>query len=554
MDVSFFQQPGVIFGIAAALTWIAKRFRLPYTLFLLMAGALLGTNGLGWWSSFGSFQLFADIGIAMLLFLVGMGMSPAFFQEVGWRPVRLVGQSVLAIGLAGVFWTGVFPIPVFLRVVIGVLFAFNSTMLSLKALGERHELEQTHGKLVTSILVLQDVMAGFVLLAVSLWQVSAQQGSAAGMFLFVYLIKLVLLGGICWLAARIWTAKIWRALAKQPDAFLLAAFAYPLFVGAMFTWGGISAELGALVAGISLASSDFRYELMGRLRPLRDIFLAPFFFLIGLQWSWIEARVVLPHIVLGWMIVGVFAPVFMAWRAKRAGYLQSVSMFVGGSLAHMSEFALLVMALLGSAVPTELRMAVISIVMISMVTGTLLVQAIPWIVRRVRRYWPEKREVMELKTIPEAFLFGCHRVGSDFLSVIKKQHRPFVVVDVDPQVIEDMRQRRIQAIFGDLENRELLEQLSIEKAKLIVSTVPDLSLQIHLLRYLKRKRAKSIVILVAHEVQDALELYRMGASYVILPHFLGGNYASQLVTHHGYNADLFEVERAKHLKHLKQRG
>lgn len=554
MDASFFQQPGVIFGVAAALTWVARRWHLPYTLFLLIAGAVLGVHGLGWWSELAPFQLFANIGIAMLLFLVGMGMSTAFFQEVGWRPVRLLVQGTVAMGLIGIMWTEMFPLSGFLRVVIGVLFAFNSTMLALKALGERHELEKAHGKLVTSLLILQDVVAGFVLLAISLWQVSAPEGGAATAFLLVYLAKLAILGVLCWFVGRVWTAKIWRALAKQADAFLLAAFAYPLFVGSVFAWAGVSAELGALVAGISLASSDFRYELMARLRPLRDIFLAPFFFLVGLQWSWIEARSVWPQIVSGWMIVGWLAPMFMAWRVKKSGYIQSVALFVGGSLAHMSEFALLVVALLGGAIPNELRMAIISIVMVSMVTGTLVVQAIPWMMRRARRYWPEKNEPVAMKTVPEVFLFGCHRVGRDFLPVMKKQRHAFVVVDVDPQVVEDLRGQRIRAVFGDLENRELLEQMSVEKAKLIVSTVPELSLQMHLLKYLQRKRVKPITILVAHEIEDALNLYRMGASYVILPHFLGGNYASQLLTHHGYNAELFAIERLKHLKHLKQRG
>lgn len=555
MDASFFHNPGFIFGIAAGFSWLAKRLRLPHVLFLLLAGVVFGIGGLGWWSNPEAFQFFADVGIAMLLFLVGLEISPAFFREVGIRPVRLLLRNGLVLAIAGGIWAHLFHLPWLVTVAISILFTFNSTMLALKALGERQELGKTHARLITSLLILQDVVAGALLLFASIGQAAASEAVWSTIAL-IYLVKVGGLALFCWIVARFWLRKAWRNLAKQTDVFLLAAFAYPLLVGSIFALFGVSSEIGALMAGLSLAQSDYRYELISRLKPIREIFLAPFFFLIGLQWAWQDALPVWPMILLGWFIVGIFGPLLLMLLVRREGYTRLTSVSVGLHLSHMSEFVLLFLsvAAVGLALPISLRVALVSIVILSMISGALLMEVSPIILRYIRKSWPEQAETkMEEIKPTEVILFGCHRVGSDFLPVLKHQKRSFMVVDMDPQVIQDLQSHRINGLFGDLGNRDLLEVLKVQKAKMIISTVPELGTQLNLLRYLKKHHAKPIIIVVAQEIEDALTLYKQGATYVILPHFLGGNYASQLIDSHGYDPEPFEVERLRHLDHLKRR-
>lgn len=555
MDASFFHNPGFIFGIAAGFSWLAKQLRLPHVLFLLLAGVVFGIGGLGWWSNPEAFQFFAEVGIAMLLFLVGLEISPAFFREVGIRPVRLLMRNGLILALVGGLWAHLFHLPWLVTGAIGILFAFNSTMLALKALGERQELGKTHARLITSLLILQDVVAGTLLLLASIGQAASTE-AVWSTIAIVYIVKVGGLALFCWIVAHFWLRKAWRTIAKQADVFLLAAFAYPLLVGSIFALFGVSSEIGALMAGLSLAQSDYRYELISRLKPIREIFLAPFFFLIGLQWSWREAIQIWPMILTGWMIAGVFGPLMLTYFVRREGYTRLTSASVGLHLSHMSEFVLLFLsvAATGLALPIPLRVALVSIVILSMISGALLMEASPTILKYIRKTWPERGEKQAFEIKPtEVILFGCHRVGSDFLPVLKHQKRSFTVVDMDPQVIQDLQAHGMNALFGDLGSRDLLESLKIQKAKMIISTVPELGSQLNLLRYLKKHHAKPIIILVAHEIEDALTLYRQGATYVILPHFLGGNYASQLIDSHGYDPEPFEVERLRHLEHLKRR-
>lgn len=557
MSLPFAQQPGVVFGIAAALSWLAHRLRVPHVIFLLFAGAVLGVDGIGWWRDTAPFEAFSHIGIAALLFLVGLELSPVFFREVGWRPVRLLVQQLFFLGALGSGWAFGFSTDVRLLVIVGCLFTFNSTMLALKALGERQELGKVHGRFVASVLILQDVVASLVLVGITILAAlvtGRDWVSVAG----IYLAKIVAFGFLAWLFAEYALSRVWKSLAKQHDVFILAGFAYPLLVGVLFSVAGLSAELGALVAGISLSQSTFRFELLTRMKPLREIFLAPFFLAVGAAWMWRSLPEVWFQVFLGWLVIGCIGPLFLYWRVRHGDYPRQTAFFIASSLAHGSEFVFLVLALIGPViqVPPMLQTALVSVVIISMISGSAIMQWVPRGAVLLRRYWPERPKAHESRARQaELFLFGCHRVGSDFLPVLKRLRRPFVVVDMDPQVIQDLNEHRIDACFGDLANRELLEELQVEKAKLLVSTVHDKEAQIALLRYLKRHRSKPVVIMVAHEIEEALELYKHGASYVILPHFLGGNYASQLIDVHGYDdPEPFEVERIRHVEHLKRRG
>ena len=557
MVSSFFTHPGFVFGAAAGLSWLAHRLRAPHALFLLVFGAILGRDGLGVWVDLASLDGFVAVGIASLLFLVGLELSPSFFREVGARPVRVFLASLLAVGGLGVVWASSFAVPMVLAVLVGALFAFNSTMLTLKALGDREELGKAHGRVVTSVLILQDVAASLLLVCVAVFE-ALSHDAAWTTVAATYLGKVVLLGLACWVFAKYLLARVWRQIAKRHEVFVLAGFAYPLFVGALFSLLGLSVELGALVAGLSLAHSEYRFELMTRMRPLKEIFLAPFFLAIGAGWAWRSLATLWPEVLVGLLLVCVLGPLVVAFVMRRSGYPRLTALATSLHLAQGSEFSFLFLtvAAVPLVIPGALQAALLSVVILSMIVGSLVMQVAPRLLALARQGWPE-RPAGHDGTFPrsESLLFGCHRVGADFLPVLKRSSRSFTVVDMDPQVVERLQGQGYQAVFGDMGNRDLLEKIGLARAKLVISTVPDVEAQVMLLKQLKRHRAKPIVILVAHQVEEALLLYKQGATYVILPHFLGGNYASQLIEVHGYeDPEPFEVERLRHVEHLKRRG
>lgn len=177
----------------------------------------------------------------------------------------------------------------------------------------------------------------------------------------------------------------------------------------------------------------------------------------------------------------------------------------------------------------------------------------------VEGFLGKKHEAKTLKNAEvdqnyDVFLFGCHRVGGDFLPALKKMKAKYLVVDFDPEAIADLEAHGIPCCYGDAEDLEFLREIGAEKAKLIISTIPSPRVNEALLDLRKRHRPAGVVVLVASTIDMALEFYRQGATYVILPHVLGGNYASQLIESHGLRKEAFSEERTRHIAHLKRRG
>ncbi len=171
------------------------------------------------------------------------------------------------------------------------------------------------------------------------------------------------------------------------------------------------------------------------------------------------------------------------------------------------------------------------------------------------RLKPEPRSVKEGGSEHyEVILFGCHRVGSDFLPAFKKMRAKYLVVDFDPEAIADLEAHNIPCRYGDAEDMEFLREIGADKAKLIVSTIPSVRVSSAILTLRRGHRPAGTLIFVAHTIDEALALYHQGATYVILPHVLGGNYASQLVESFGLKKAAFIQERTRHIAHLKRRG
>lgn len=153
----------------------------------------------------------------------------------------------------------------------------------------------------------------------------------------------------------------------------------------------------------------------------------------------------------------------------------------------------------------------------------------------------------------DCILFGCNRIGHDILRALNKTGSKYMVVDHNPFKIKDFENKRIETMYGDSGDSNFLEELPLEKTKMVVSTIPELSTNLLILEKLKKVNKKAISILVSYNAEDAMKLYEEGASYVIIPHFLGGHYIATMIETHGTNLDKFLKEKLNHIKYLEQR-
>ncbi len=152
----------------------------------------------------------------------------------------------------------------------------------------------------------------------------------------------------------------------------------------------------------------------------------------------------------------------------------------------------------------------------------------------------------------DIILLGCDRAGHDLIEIFRKMKKNFLVIDYNPEIIMGLTKRKINCIYGDASDLELLNELKLSKAKMIVSTIPDYDISNTIIHVVREVNKQAIIVVVSHKIEEAMHFYKEGASYVILPNFLGGYHASMLIEKHGLNLNNFFKEKSRHMQHLKK--
>ncbi len=551
-----FLEIGLIFGIATLVACVMQRLKLPFILGHIVTGIVVGPIVLNLVHSKEAMEVFAQLGITALLFIVGIGLNPKVIRDIGKVAVvtglgQIIFTSVIGFGLARLLGFATVP-----ALFIATALTFSSTIIIMKLLGDRGDEGKLYGRISIGFLLVQDLVATVLLIvAASLAKGGSWQEALSGVGLMS-----ILLGVLVYLVARFLLPRLAPYFAQSQEFLFLFTIGWGVGLSALFAAAGLSVEIGALAAGIALASSPFRHEIGAKMKLLRDFFLVMFFILLGarLTWGgiaqvWMPATVFSAFVLLGnplivWVLMGLL------------GYTRKTAFFAGLTVAQISEFSL-ILALLGvqgGFISQEVvtLLTVVGLVTIAgsslfLVYGDGLYRLVgPWI------GWLERAETIRERRKKEqydAIVFGCHRVGADFLKSLTKRGLKTLVVDFDPGVIDRLQNENMTARYGDAHDADFIDDLDLKRTSLIVSTVPDHETNTFLLERVRRVNADAVVMLIASSADEAHVLYDSGADYVIMPHYLGGNYAAMLLERFGTNKKRFEVEKGKHLKHLEVR-
>ena len=242
---------------------------------------------------------------------------------------------------------------------------------------------------------------------------------------------------------------------------------------------------------------------------------------------------------------------------KRNGFL------AGLTVAQISEFSLILVALgvkIGH-VSNEILSMVTAIGLITILGSTYLILYADKIYPHISEYLGifERKEVklderIDLKFQDyEIILFGYNRIGFNLLESIRNLGRKYLVIDHDPEIIAYLEEEGHESRYGDANDLELLKELNFSRTNMVISTIPDFETNLFLVRTVRDSNKNAITIIVSHQIDDAFKLYENGATYVIMPYFLGARYASILIKSYGLNVDEFVRERTKHINRLRMR-
>ena len=544
----------LITTLVAALMRVLKQ---PLAVGYILSGIIVGPYFLDILHSTESIELFSKIGISILLFVVGLSLNPESIKETG--------KVSLITGIGQVVFTSV--ISFLIMRALGydqtsslygsAALTFSSTIIILKILSDKGDLRKLYGKIAIGLLLVQDIVATLILLVVS----ASGAGGVSSTLGFVLVKGVVAIIALYIFSKRV-LPKLSTYLAGSQELLFLFSIAWGLGLASLFYYLGFSIEIGALIAGVTLSVSSYAPEIGSRMKPLRDFFVVLFFVLLGSQviFTNIGDQIVPALILSAFVLLG--KPLIVFFLMNILGYRSRTGFMTGLTVAQISEFSLILMAL-------GLTLGHISKETVSLITlvGIITIAGSTHLIMYSEKIYSVMRPLLKILEIRKAvhgdttgdeqsaemIIFGYDRVGFDFVKAGKTITEKFLVVDFNPKSIALLKEKNIPCRYGDAGDVEFLGEIGFVHAKIIISTIPDMETKLLILREYRKVSPTGVALLTARTSEQAKKLYEEGASYVVMPHHLGAHHAAGLITAHKFDADKFKQHKNEHLDALSVR-
>jgi Kef-type K+ transport system membrane component KefB len=563
--------------VAAVLAFVANKFKQPALLAYLLAGVLIGPEiGFKLITDPEVIEAISEIGLVLLLFIIGL--------EMDLKKLRASGRPVIATGVTQFLICVALGIPFFLLLgfragnpnalggEFGLLYlsiaaAISSTMIVVKLLYDKYELDTLPGRITLGILVFQDIWA-IIALALQPNLRNPRFAPLAASFG-----KGILLVAVTLLLSRYVLPRLFRSAAKIPELVLIMALAWCFLVCAAASYSGLSKEMGALIAGVALSTFPYSLDVIAKVISIRDFFVTLFFVALGMKIPMPTPVILgLAALTSAFLIVSRFMSIFPVLYLMRFGH--RVSLVPAINLSQISEFSL-VIASLGLALGHINSQAVSLIIFVFVITSTTSTYMITYnhqlagglsrvlSVLRIRDLGTNIAEASPASPKRVVFL-GFFREASAIvhefeLSSTKDQRHPLLdemlVIDFNPVVYSELQRRGIECVYGDIAHMDTLHHARIHDAEVVISTIPDHILKgtdnERLLKKIGQLSPEAHIIVTADSPSAAIELYDRGADFVFIPRIHSSSEVARAIEN-GLR-DGFENLRDEQLAHLRTR-
>jgi monovalent cation:proton antiporter-2 (CPA2) family protein len=511
----------LIFLLAAVVAVpLFKRMGLSAVLGYLFAGVAMGPHGLRLVTDPAAVLAFSEFGVVMMLFVIGLELSPSRL----WVMRRSVfGAGGLQVALSAVLLGGLMEmLGVHWRpaLVFGLGLALSSTAIGLQMLAERKELQTGHGRLGFAILLFQDLAAIPLLALIPLLASSAAAGRAPGAPLWPDALRALGIIAVVVVGGRLVLRQLFRAVAwsKMPEVFTATSLLVVVGTAWLMERGGLSMGLGAFLAGVLLADSEFRHELEAQVEPFKGLLLGLFFMAVGMSVDLMRVRAE-PGLIAGavgaLVLVKALVLLLVGWRPGKLRLREAL--MLAAVLAMGGEFAFVVFteAFRHGLIDSVLRDRVVAVVGLSMALSPLLVLAVGnWLVEH-----PEKKEERPADAIdhehPRVIIAGFGRVGQIVGRVLRAARIPFTALEHSPEQVENSRRFGTMIYYGDPSRADLLRAAHVEQAEAFVLATDDPEASVRTARLLRRNYPNLKVFARARNRQHAFKLMDLGVHAVV---------------------------------------
>jgi Kef-type K+ transport system membrane component KefB len=536
---SIYQEFALLLMVSAVIGAIAVRLRQPLLVAYIVVGIVVGPAVFGWVGAHDQIDLLAQIGITVLLFVVGL--------KLDLKHIRHIGPVALATGLGQLTFTILFGFFIILALgkgwlealYVAVALTFSSTIIIVKLLSDKRELDSLHGRIAVGFLIVQDLAVVIAMMVMSGLGGMGEEG-VGGMTLALTL--LARLGGaavVLYVLMRYVLPRIVDTLARSQELLLIFAIAWGTALAALGEFAGFSKEAGAFIAGFSLASTAYREAISARLSSIRDFLLLFFFIDLGAKLDFstlgdeIGSSIVLSLFVLiGNPLIVMAIMGYMGYR-KRTGFL------AGLTVAQISEFSIIFVAMgisLGHVGDSALGLTtLVGLITIALSSYMILYshRLYAWLAPSLgmfERRHPFRELAVEHAhadgTRPDVAIFGLGRYGSRLAHSLRQQGIHVLGVDFDPEVVRAQQRLGLDARFGDGEAPDYVESLPLAGVPWVVSTLPDRASNHALLNALAEHHYSGQIAIVARDEADAASLRSLGRVEIIMPFNQAADFAA----------------------------
>jgi Kef-type K+ transport system membrane component KefB len=504
-----FVSVALILALAVVAGALAKLLRQPIIVSYIIVGILAGPTAFNLVEGADEIRLFAKFGIAILLFLVGL--------KLDFHMIRTTGKVAAIAGLAQVLFTAVvgfgiallFGLDVATAAYVAVALTFSSTIIIIKLLGDKRQLDRLYGRIAVGILIIQDIL---VVVAMVVIVTIGTPGASPLEDLTQTLVFSVVFLGLVALISKFVLQRALDWVAKSPELTLLFGVAWAIVLAAASSLIGLSMEIGAFVAGVALASTAYRESLGARMVSLRDVMLLFFFIELGASLTFADALgQLLPAIVLSiFVLVGKPLIIFaiMGWM----GYRSATSFRTGVALAQISEFSLILVALGYSL--GQIDSSVLSLITL---VGVITITVSSYLILYSEQLLAKAHGFMEIferksnDSVDEereshnydAIVIGAGRFGSEVISGLCAKGSSVLAVEMDPEARAKAKELGAETLFGDVSDPEFAKMLPIHQTLTIICTAPDRATNTVLLQSLKYLGYEGELYLTALDNQTA---------------------------------------------------
>jgi Kef-type K+ transport system membrane component KefB len=536
---SVFYEVTALLALAAVIGAIALRLKQPPLIAFIFVGILAGPTWLHLITAEDALDLLAEMGIALLLFIVGLRLD--------LHVIRTMGPVALLTGLGQVVFTSTvgfglslaLGLSIVAALYVAVALTFSSTIIIVKLLSDKREIDALHGRIAIGFLIVQDIVVVLVMIGLSAFGAPGNDRGIAVDGLLLLVKASAMLVGIAMMMRYVLPSAVDR-LARSQELLILAAVAWALTLAAVGDALGFSKEVGAFLAGVSLASTPFRESISGRLTSLRDFLLLFFFLSLGasLNLSLVPQQA-WPALVLS-LFVLIGNPILVMAIMGAMGYRKRTGFLAGLTVAQISEFSLILGALgvsLGHIGDETLGL----ITLVGLLTITLstylilyshpLYEHLSPLLSIFERHVPYREQVGdELDDQAwDCIVFGLGRYGGDIVRNLEARGLRVMGVDFDPDVVAAWKQRGRHARYGDAEDPEFDTSLPLQQARLIVSSVPQVVTNLTLIQAVRNYGYDGGIVLTAHTDAEADLLQDAAPTLILRPFRDAADQAGDLI-------------------------